>query len=73
MQITYITVSVEAIRTEAHREAKESGPYLLIISPYVAREALPEIGLVKIRGKISLGTPIKSKNGERKLPIISQA
>lgn len=41
------------------------------ISPKVAKEALPEMGLVKIRGNISLGTPILSKNGDNKWVIRS--
>ena len=73
MQITYITVSVDAIITEAQREAKESGPLLERISLYVASDALPEIGRVRIKGKSSFGTPIISKNGASRLVIYSQA
>lgn len=66
-------VSVEARITEAQREGKESGPYVLSISPYVASEALPDIGRVRISGKISLGIPIKSKAGDKKSLIILHA
>lgn len=66
-------MSVEARITEAQREGKESGPYVLRISPYVASEALPDIGRVRISGKISLGIPMKSKAGDKTSLIIRQA
>lgn len=44
-----------------------------MISSKVAREALPENGRKRIRGKSPDGTPIKSKNGDKKEEITFSA
>ena len=55
IQSMYITVSDDAIIIEAQIPPSESGPYFSKIPSNVAREALPENGLNKIKGKSSKG------------------
>ena len=57
-------MSEDAIISDAQRAGKLSAPFCERSSPKVASEALPEIGLVNIKGKSSFGTPILSKKGE---------
>ena len=58
-------MSEEAIISEAQSASYESAPHFCKISSKVAREALPDIGLVIIKGKISLGTCKALHIGER--------
>ena len=51
--------------TEAQSPGKLSAPTFSKSSTKEAVEALPENGRVSKSGKISFGTPIESKNGER--------
>lgn len=66
-------MSVEAIIIDAQIAEKESTPHLSIISVKEARDAPNDRGRVRIKGKISLGTPNFSSKGANKLEIISVA
>ena len=70
--IVYNVVSVEPIIVDAINPIFESTPKLVIISVATAVDALPEIGLIKAKGIISLGIPKKFVTGDIKLIIKSK-
>jgi hypothetical protein len=58
-------VSVVPCITEAKRPMKESGPYTLINSVAIPKTALPDMGRIIARGRISEGAPILEVSGSK--------
>ena len=67
-----MVVSVHPCKVEASRPTKESGPKFLKISFIIAREAVPEIGLTKAIGNISIGRFNRLKKGSKSLKKASK-
>ena len=69
--IVYKVVSVDPIIVDAIKPILLSTPYIVIISVATAIDALPDIGLINIKGNISLGHFIIFVIGEIKFAIKS--